>query len=55
MLKDSQSRSDFFKSVTAAEGGAWGVKVSSSVGLMHSSEISETSVSFVTGMSSTLF
>jgi hypothetical protein len=43
------------ESVTKAEGGGWGVKVSASLSLMQDSESSYNSLSFTVGESNTLF
>lgn len=44
-----------FSTVTTAEGGGWGVSVSTSVGVMHSSEMSSHSVTMTVGSAKELF
>ena len=54
MLNSTTDQSNMFSTVTKAEGGGWGVKVSTSVGVMESSTMSQNSLSMTIGAAKTL-
>ena len=55
MLNTTTEQSEMFSRVTKVEGGGWGAKVSTGVGVMTGSSISQTSLSMTIGGSKSIY